>query len=38
MTKMNKLYIFAPLENTNELLGVVIKQAKKTCRTIAKIQ
>jgi hypothetical protein len=29
MTKINRLYIFAPLEDINELLGVVIKQAKK---------
>jgi hypothetical protein len=37
MTKMNRSYIFAPLEDINELLGVVIKQVKKHVKRLPKL-
>jgi hypothetical protein len=37
MTKMNILYIFVPLEDINELLGVVIKQAKNHVEWLLKL-
>jgi len=37
MTNMDGSYIFAPLEDINELLDVVIKQAKKHVKQVPKL-